>query len=169
MPADAAEGAIAIGTLEYSAPEVLANTADIDWKHAEVWTLGVILLELVSPVWCEKMDTLPTDPTGRLLPGPLLKYVRDGWVSTACHDCRVQGVLHTVETAWAVHYPNVFMSADIRWRCAECREHSPLHMLVQPDLVNAAHTSHCRLHIQLYVQHCMADVRARMSCSTGPR
>ena len=88
MPADAADGTIAIGTLEYSAPEVLANTAEINWESAEVWTLGVILLELVSPIWCEKMDKVETDLKGRLLPESL-QPVCEKWVSAACHSCRV--------------------------------------------------------------------------------
>ena len=88
MHAEAAEGTIAIGTLEYSAPEVLEDKADVDWKRAEVWTLGLVLLELVSPVWCDMVDRVPTDSEGRLLPESLQRACTK-WVSAACHSCRV--------------------------------------------------------------------------------
>ncbi len=99
MPADAAGGTIAIGTLEYSAPEVLADNAEVDWMSAEVWTLGVIILELVSPIWCEMMDNVKVDPKTKMPLPESVQRVCEKWVSAACHVCRVQGALDSVETA----------------------------------------------------------------------
>ena len=99
MPADATESTIAIGTLEYSAPEVLANAAEVDWRSAEVWTLGVILLELISPVWCTLMDTVKVDPKAKMLLHESLQRICEKWVSAACRRCRVS-CLHSAETAY---------------------------------------------------------------------
>ena len=70
---------------------------DVPWKTTEVWTVAVILLELVSPVWCNLMDTVQVHPqTGMLLPKSL-QGVCKKWVSAACHSCRVQGALDSVQ------------------------------------------------------------------------
>ena len=93
MPAGEPEGAIAIGTPQYSAPEVqececVLDYLNVPWKTTEVWTLAVILLELISPVWCNLMDTVQVHPqTGMLLPKSL-QGVCKKWVSAACRSCR---------------------------------------------------------------------------------
>ena len=104
MPAGEPKGTSAITTPQYSAPDVqecrcAMDYRDVNWKRAEVWTLGVILLELVSPIWCTLMHTVKIDPkTGTFLPKSL-QTVCETWVSAACRSCRVQGALNSVQTA----------------------------------------------------------------------